>query len=168
MIFVFIGELKRWSEWTIWAARDPNMKTEFSEPAWGVGSTFQWESFWHGDGRIQVTQFSKDGTMSYDLTPGSFEISHWQIRLIPAPRQGSTVVWTVEGDYPENKFLRLLAYFWNWRLEGDIEKSLDRLKKHAELHDAYDVMGSWELPQAQPKQPLPEDPPKKKTKSKRS
>ena len=166
MVFVFIGELKRWAEWTKWAARDPDMKTEFSDPAWGEGATYRWESFWLADGQIKVTSFAKEGLMTYDLTPDSFEPSHWRIQLTDAPRQGTRVTWTVEGDYPENRFWRLLAYIWNWRLESDIEKSLARLKKHAELHEAYDVFGNWELPTPQPQAPTEPAPPPVKKKSK--
>ena len=142
MVFVFIGELKRWPHWTKWAARNPEMKHEYSDPSWGVGATHNWKSFWSGSAK--VTQFTRDIHMAYEVTVAGYEPSYWQFKLGPAPRQGTTVVWIANGQYPENRFERLIEYVMLWRLQGDIRKGLERLKKHAELHEAYDVKGAWE------------------------
>lgn len=149
MVFVFIGELKRWKEWTKWAARDPNMQNEYSEPSWGEGATYEWRSFWVSDGSVRVTKFQKEKLMAYELM-GAGELSQWTFALKPALRQGTTVTWTVQGLYPENRFLRLLAYARLWRLPSDMEKGLERLRKHAELHEAYDVVGDWEPKRTKP------------------
>lgn len=147
MIFVFIGDLKRWREWTKWNARDTDMTEQFSDPAFGVNATYSWDTFAFGNksGQLTVTEFVPPNLMSYRLTPnGGWDESVWKIQLTPAPRQGSTITWSVSGQYPENRFWRLVAYLGQWSLPRDIERSLERLKKHAELHDAYDVYGGWE------------------------
>jgi len=144
MVFVFIGELKRWSQWTKWAARDPKMENEFSTPSWGEGATYKWKSRSSGEGMVKVTRFQHETFMAYDLIPDGYEPSKWEFTLRPAQRQGTTVTWTVEGRYPENRFWRLLTYVMMWGLPSDMQKSLDRLRKHAELHEAYDVTGDWE------------------------
>jgi hypothetical protein len=146
MVFVFIGELKRWKEWTKWAARDPKMINTYSEPSWGVGANYHFSSWGQGEGDINVTAFTKESYMAYDLVPAGWEPLKWEFKLGPAPRQGTTVTWTVHGQYPENRFWRLIAYFLMWGLPSDMEKSLNRLKKHAELHEAYQVIGDWENP----------------------
>jgi hypothetical protein len=144
MVFVFIGELQRWKEWTTWAARDPEMNNEHSTPSWGVGATYHWRSRSQGSGDATVTGFTKDAYMSYDLTPEGYDTSKWEFRLTPAPRQGVIVTWNVSGQFPEDRLARFVAYLMMWGLPGDMEQSLDRLKKHAELHEAYQVKGGWE------------------------
>ncbi len=163
MVFVFVGELQRWKEWTKWAARDPKMTNEFSDPSWGTGATYSWKSFWNGSGSAKVTQFTPDTQMAYDVTMDGYEPSHWQFKLQPAPRQGTTVIWTADGTYPENRLRRLIAYILMWTLPGDIEMGLGRLKKHAELHEAYDVRGGWEAPPPTPPPPPPAPKKSKKT-----
>lgn len=144
MVFVFIGELQRWKEWTKWAARDPHMKNTFSEPSWGVGATYHYESFGQGSGDLKVTAFTKESYMAYELDNGGWGSSKWEFKLSPALRQGTTVNWSVAGVYPESRIVRLIAYFLMWGLPSDIENGLYRLKKHAELHEAYQVRGGWE------------------------
>ncbi len=167
MVFVFIGELQRWKEWTKWAARDPEMKNLYSDPSWGEGATYSWKSFWNGSGSAKVTQFNRDNQLNYNVTMDGYDPSYWQFKLTPAQRQGTTVTWIADGKYPEGRFSRLIAYFKMWTLESDIHKGLDRLKKHAELHEAYDVRGDWEPAPAPPASVAPAPPPAKKAKAKK-
>ncbi len=43
-LFEEISDFRRWSAWSIWAERDPHMKTEFTGVASALGSTFAWTS----------------------------------------------------------------------------------------------------------------------------
>ncbi len=43
-IFPYLNDLRRFSTWSPWAARDPNMKVTYSGPPEGVGSKLVWES----------------------------------------------------------------------------------------------------------------------------
>lgn len=147
MVFVFLGDLKRWNEWSVWAKKDPNNRIEYSDPAWGEGSWFKWKSDKLGEGEVRVTQFTRTNSVSYDLLIPGFDPSKWEYRMRPHPRQGVIVNWTVNGLYPENRFWRLIAYIMMWGLPKDMEEGLANLKKHAEAHEAYDVMGDWEKPQ---------------------
>lgn len=143
MVFVFIGELQRWPEWTKWTGNDPDKKNACSEPSWGVGASCRLPGPTGEDG-VKVTGFTKGSYMAYDLISSNWEPSKWEFKLGPAPRQGTTVVWSVTGQFPENRFMRLIAYIWLWSLPADIQQGLERLKKHAELHEAYSVKGGWE------------------------
>lgn len=168
MVFVFLGELKRWNEWSVWAAKDPQNHVEYSDPSWGAGSWFKWKSRKLGEGEVKVTQFTATNSVSYDLLIPGFDPSKWEYRMRPHPRQGVIVSWTVDGLYPENRFWRLIAYFMMWGLPKDMEEGLARLKKHAEAHEAYAVMGDWEKPQTPPPAPAPEPATAKKKTTKKA
>ncbi len=43
-IYPYLNNLRRFSTWSPWAARDPNMKVTYSGPPEGVGSKLVWES----------------------------------------------------------------------------------------------------------------------------
>ncbi len=144
MVFVFLGDLKRWHEWSIWFAKDPKMDVVYSDPAWGAGSSYIYKSRKLGEGEVKVTQFTANNSVSYDLLIPGYDTSKWEFRSRPHPRQGVIISWTVDGKYPENRFWRLIAYFRMWGLPSDMNEGLARLKKHAELHQAYDVFGDWE------------------------
>lgn len=150
MVFVFLGDLKRWNEWSPWFAKDPKTQMEYSDPAWGAGASYKYKSSF-GEGEAKVTQFTHNNSVAYDLIIPGYDTSKWEFRSRPHPRQGVIISWTVDGLYPENRFWRLIAYLMMWFLPDTMEEGLDRLKKHAEAHEAYDVMGDWEKAPAKKK-----------------
>lgn len=165
MVFVFMGDLKRWVEWSPWAAKDPKMENTYSDPAWGVGSTYTWNSSKMGRGEAKVSQFVPVNTVAYDVSIAGFEPSKWELRMRPALRQGVVVTWSVNGKYPDNRFMRLIAYLMMWGLPAEMQDGVTRLKKLAESHEAYDVLGDWEKPKAPPPEaPKPEIKPSKPVK----
>ncbi len=169
MVFVFLGELKRWPEWLSWVKDDEQMTREYSEQSWGVGATFKWSSGKLGDGSINVTQFTPKFSIDYEMQKDGYD-SKGRFALRPGVRQGVIVTWRVDGEYPKSRFARLIAFFRLWGLPKQMEKNLVSLKKHAESHDAYDVIGDWEEEVKKLRGPAPSEPtpPGKKSKSKKT
>ncbi|MGE4133831.1 MAG: hypothetical protein AB7F86_19490 [Bdellovibrionales bacterium] len=156
MIFALIGDLRRWSEWTKWTSRDPDLKSEFSTPPWGVGATFKWQSEKIGKGEVRVTGFTQNYAMEYEELMPKSDPARWAVRLRPGQRQGTIVKWSVDGRYPKSRLDRLLQYYSIWRMGDDLKTGLARLKKHAELHEASQILAGWEQPNPTPDlQPVP-------------
>ena len=56
-IFPLINDFRRWSAWSPYEKKDPNMKRSFGASAEGTGATYSWDGNGNvGQGRMQITE----------------------------------------------------------------------------------------------------------------
>lgn len=127
-----VGDLRRWSEWTVWQESSPTMKTEFGPATTGVGASQRWTDA-SGSGRLVFTRCDETG-VAYDMAfidegaemPAKGALDY-------AAQGGATrVTWSMSGDFDTpvlGGWMRLLV---QGRIEEDFEKGLAKLKRMVE------------------------------------
>ena len=134
VIFPHINSSKLSYAWMPWSEVDPQVKTEFSGPEEGQGSTSKWESPGQmGFGQSVVVESTLNAEVKTQLTyTKPMEMSQLAIvSLHPSP-EGTVVRWEVTG---ENAFIGRLACIFidmDKVVGGNFEKGLSNLKKIVE------------------------------------
>jgi len=134
LIFLQVNNLRNMQDWAPWWSLDPEMRSEYSGPDEGLGSSFAWS----GDQRIGMGSMTIIESIPYD---------HIQVRLnfkkpfeavnissysFTEVEGGVLVKWTMTG---KNNFLnKLIGIFVNMDtlVGNDFEKGLSQLKSISE------------------------------------
>jgi uncharacterized protein YndB with AHSA1/START domain len=133
-VFPYLNSLKKWREWTVWYAREPELATEYSGPDAGVGATSRWKSD-DGRGAMMILESRPERRVDYQLLLGGGEIVvHGSLHLIPEDK-ASRVVWRAGGVSGGNPVERYLTWLFKFQTSRDFEQSLARLKERLERRD---------------------------------
>jgi uncharacterized protein YndB with AHSA1/START domain len=131
-VYDYIVEPRKWSEWSVWTRRDPNMRVVYSGPPFGMGARWTWESKSEGNGTMEFTRVEPNRRVEYALFFPDFNMrSTGELRLEPA--NGTTrVTWTNEGDVGGNPLKHYLAAAMDRMVGPDFQQGLANLKALAE------------------------------------
>jgi uncharacterized protein YndB with AHSA1/START domain len=135
-IFPYVNNLKKFNEWSPWAARDPEMHYVFAGPVEGKGAQMEWDSSDFGTGEMEIleSQPNKSVEVSLDFGDRGGAVSSYQLSPSGA---GTKVTWGFRSDVGNNPIERWLALIWLGRRVGDdYEQGLARLKKLVEAESA--------------------------------
>jgi hypothetical protein len=99
-IHAYLGELRKWPEWSPWDEADASIVTTFGDKTTGVGAFQSWTSD-DGDGELTLTTCDVDTGVAYDMvfingderTPASAVLAY---RAVDG---GTEVTWSMEGDW---------------------------------------------------------------------
>ena len=134
VVFGFINDLHRFTEWSPWQKRDPLMTTAFEGPASGVDASYSWKGNDSvGEGRLTITesQFETKVAMRLEfLKP--FEVTNQVEFSVTPAADGTRVTWAMTG---KNDFTsKVMAVFIDMEqmIGKDFEAGLADLKKLAE------------------------------------
>jgi hypothetical protein len=131
-IFPYLNDLRRFSEWSPWAARDPNLKVTYSGPQEGKGAKVEWVSEQPsiGTGSLEITESNPsksldlavnynglEGTSNFDLAPSG---------------AGSKVTWSFGYETGTSPLKRWKALMLDGFVGAEYAVGLDRLKKKIE------------------------------------
>jgi hypothetical protein len=131
-VFPLINDLNQWSSWTIWSARDPEMKIEISGGGEGEGAIQRWHSESQGSGELTITNSVQNESITYALYFPEFE-SRSTGRIVLEPVTGGTrVTWSDEGELGHNPLIRWFGLFFDSMIGSDFAAGLARLKAHVE------------------------------------
>ena len=107
------GELNTFNnifEWSPWMKMDPNMKTQFSGPEYGVGARYEWQSEEPnvGNGSQVITESRENEYVKTEMDFGVPGENYAEYILEPTDG-GTKVTWTYYGQTPEfaMKFMML-------------------------------------------------------------
>jgi uncharacterized protein YndB with AHSA1/START domain len=134
VVYGYINDLHRFTEWSPWQKRDPEMTMSFDGPAVGMGSSYSWKGNRNvGSGRLTITDTVPDSevTMLLEFSEPFVAINHVQFTLTPMP-DGTRVSWAMTGT---NDFMsKVLAVFidMDQMVGRDFETGLASLGKLAE------------------------------------
>ena len=131
-IYDLIVEPKRWSEWSVWTQRDPNMRITYSGPPFGMGARWSWVSKTEGTGAMEFTRVEPDKAVEYALSFPEYNMrSTGALRMEPAGT-ATRVTWTNTGDVGGNPLKHYLAMMMDKMVGPDFEAGLANLKTQAE------------------------------------
>ena len=132
-VFPYVNAPQRFTEWSPWAAKDPEMKVTFEGPAEGVGAKMTWASANSqvGHGTQEITESVPDERVAYRLEFGGLPPSGAYFDLEPAG-EGTLVTWTLAADMGMNPVGRWMGLMMDRFAGKDFEDGLLRLKTLAE------------------------------------
>lgn len=131
-VYALVADPRAWKEWSVWNRRDPAMKIEYSGPASGAGAAWAWQSKSEGDGKMTFTAAEPGRRVAFDLYfPDFGTTSKGELQFTPEGA-GTKVVWTMNGDFGSNPFLRWFALVADSMTGADFDAGLANLKTLAE------------------------------------
>lgn len=133
-IYPFIASLKKFQEWSPWAAHDPNMKLVFSGPDSGTGAQVSWQSLVSsvGSGEQKITRAQPNKMVETALDFGDKGKATARLLLKPE-NSGTKVTWGLVSDLGYNPLKRWMGLLMFDRMIGpEYVKGLKKLKKIVE------------------------------------
>ena len=131
-VFVIVGDLRRFNEFSPWADLDPNIKYTFEGPESGVGQKMNWtsENKDVGSGSQTITKYEPPNFVESALDFGmrGKSVATWD--LVPST-SGTKATWSFKADLEgiPAKWFGLMFDRW---IGADYEKGLAKLKAVAE------------------------------------
>jgi hypothetical protein len=131
-IFPYLNNLHRFSDWSPWGVRDPQLALTFAGPEMGTGAQVQWTSKVPsiGAGSMEISESEPnrhidltvnfnglDGTSSYDIEPSG---------------SGNKVTWAFGYDSGSSPLKRWKALMLDGFVGAEYRAGLDRLKEKIE------------------------------------
>lgn len=133
VVFQYVGDLRAWPSWTVWTARDPAMRHEFTGDTRAVGGAWTWNSETEGAGRLTLAELTRPERLGYRLAFEGVGMESRGSIVVHRAGEGLVVVtWTNAGDLGWNPVYRYLGLFLDGMLGPDFEAGLQKLKALAE------------------------------------
>lgn len=132
-VFPYVNNLRRFNEWSPWAARDPDAVYRFSGPEAGEGARMQWSSDHPdvGSGSQEIIESRRPRYVRVSLDFGDMGKANASYDLEPSGA-GTRVVWIFETDVGNNPLKRWMGLMFDRWIGGDYETGLARLKELVE------------------------------------
>lgn len=98
-VFELMNDLGRLDEWSPFAQMDPNITTMVSDPAVGVGASYEWAGKRVGTGRMRIvrSQPSTEIDLAMEFLAPMASTSQVDYRLEPVAG-GTMVTWRMSGE----------------------------------------------------------------------
>lgn len=132
-VHAFVGELKRWDEWTPWKEVDPSTQTTLGEKSTGVGASQSWTGD-QGGGWLRFTECDPTTGIAFDMgfVNGEHESpAKAEIRYRASGGQ-TEVVWSMSGTMDMPVIGSWVALAVGPMIGTSFDKGLAKLKQVAE------------------------------------
>ncbi|MFQ5625611.1 MAG: SRPBCC family protein [Methyloligellaceae bacterium] len=132
-VFPYVNSLKRFNEWSPWAARDPETKYVFSGPEEGEGARMEWSSNNPevGSGAQEIIESQPNALVRVNLNFGDMGKAKAAYQLKPSGA-GTRIVWVFDTNVGNNPVQRWMGLMFDRWVGQDYEAGLERLKKRVE------------------------------------
>lgn len=112
-IFPMVNDLKRWTTWSPYESRDPEMKRSYSGPESGKGAAYEWDGNNNvGKGRMEIVEALPPGRVLIKLDFMKPFEGHNLASLTMEPKGDQTIVtWAMYGPSPYMS--KLIGTFMN-------------------------------------------------------
>jgi uncharacterized protein YndB with AHSA1/START domain len=133
-VFALVNDFHRWTEWSPWEHRDPNLQRTFEGPSSGKGAHYKWIGNKQvGEGMMTITESNPGELIRIRLEfIKPFKSTNTTEFTFKPEGAGTAVTWTMTG---QNKFIgKAMTIFMNMdkMIGGDFEKGLAEMKSVAE------------------------------------
>ena len=127
-IYPYLNNLRRFSEWSPWVARDPEMKLTYSGPPEGKGAKVEWVSQKPsiGTGSMRIVQ--NEQSRSVDLTANINGLEGDSSYELEPAGSGSKVTWSFGYQTASSPFKRWKALMLDGFIGAEYRAGLERLK----------------------------------------
>lgn len=137
-IFPYLNDLRKFNEWSPWAARNPDTRFEYSGHPQGVGARMEWsgEGARAGGGGSQEIVESEDGkrvVVALEFEGQAPAAARYELGPAGA---GTRVTWGVSADVGNNPLSRWTGLMFDRWIGEDFEQGLARLKELVEKQNA--------------------------------
>ncbi|MEO8451702.1 MAG: SRPBCC family protein [Gemmatimonadota bacterium] len=132
-VFPLIADFHRWTAWSPWENRDPDLKRTYSGAESGKGAVYEWEGKKTGTGRMEITDTLAPSKVIIKLDFFSpFEAHNTTEFTTEGRGDSTTVTWAMSGR--NNYTMKLVSIFMNMdKVVGkDFETGLANMKAVAE------------------------------------
>ncbi len=128
-VFPYVNSLKKFNEWSPWAARDPDMKQTFEGPEKGVGMKVSWRSDHSrvGSGSQEIIESAENRKVRMALDFGDQGTGTAGFLLDPVD-DGTKVTWQFETELGFNPVTRYLGLMFDTWIGADYEAGLASLE----------------------------------------
>lgn len=128
-VFPYVNDFRRFSEWSPWPNRAPDVQYSYSGPETGVGARLDWQSDRPeaGRGSYLITRSRPPERVTMRLDLGVQERASAYFDIQPAG-DGSHVVWGFEAGFGNNIIDRYFGVLTGFRIGGEYERGLQNLK----------------------------------------
>lgn len=128
-VFLQFADLRNMTEWDAWAQSDPEIRITFSEPSYGTGAWYTWDSDKSnlGEGKMTITESKEFEYVFYNLQFEGFDDNAVEVLLQKIDDDNTKVTWSFFGGemgYP----YQVLNIFMKGSIERDFEKGLNNLE----------------------------------------
>ena len=132
-VFPYVNSLKRFNEWSPWAASDPEAKYVFSGPEEGKGARMEWSSTHSdvGSGVQEITESQLNSYVNVSLEIGEMGVADVSYQLSPSGA-GTRVLWVFSMDVGKNPLKRWMGLMFDRWVGNKYETGLERLKQLVE------------------------------------
>ena len=99
VVYGFVNDLHRWTEWSPFEKADPNLQREFSGPPAGVGASYHWTGNNQvGEGRMTITDATpgRRVTLRLEFLRPFTATNTAEFDLVPSG-PGTTMTWSMSG-----------------------------------------------------------------------
>ena len=133
-IYPLIADMRGWTAWSPYEAKDPAMKRSYEGAASGKGAVYAWDGNRNvGKGRMEVIAVSQPSRITIALDMISPMEAHNVVDFTLEPKGAATeVTWAMRGESPY--IAKLIGVFLNMdeMIGKDFEAGLANLKRVAE------------------------------------
>ena len=130
-IYAVFSDLHRWREWSPFDKHDPGMKTEYGDPAQGVGSSFAWDGNSRvGSGKLTIIRAEPDRLVELKLEFfRPFKATNKALWRVDEEGGQRRIAWAMDG-VNDNLMTQVVGLFMNMdkMLGKDFETGLASLK----------------------------------------
>jgi uncharacterized membrane protein len=129
VVYTYVNNLRRFPEWSPWAARDPNARRTFSGPAEGRGARMEWESDEPsvGSGSMQIRESLTNRRVELAIVLEGADEATAYYDLVPSG-SGSRVTWGYHAAIGNNPLKRWRGLMLDRWVGSEFEDGLARLK----------------------------------------
>jgi len=132
----YVGELRKWPEWSPWEELDPSIVTTYGDKTTGVGAYQSWTGE-DGGGELTFTRCDPESGIAYDMAfimeddkiPATSAMDYKQVD------GGTEVTWTMNGDW-DGAVPAIMAGWMKilspWMIGGPFDQGLENLKARVE------------------------------------
>ena len=130
VIFNQINDFHNWDKWSPWAKLDPNMKTTYSGPPAGVGSSYSWTGNDEvGEGKMTVIESRPSEQVKIDLDfIKPFAAKNLTEFSLKPDGDTTQVTWVMTGKKNFATKAFCLVMDMDKMVGGDFEKGLAQMK----------------------------------------
>jgi hypothetical protein len=151
-IFPYLNSPRRFSEWSPWSARDPNLKVTYSGPQEGKGAKIEWVSEQPSIGTGSMEIIESDPSKHIDLAVNYGGLEGTSSYALAPAGAGSKVTWSFGYETGTSPLKRWKALILDGFVGAEYSAGLERLKARVEKDRAPTMTPP---PIVMPPQPVP-------------